>query len=241
MAVLIGRPCVCAQVGSEFLRLARRPAGRGLSSRSHAAHRTATHHTPHNTHRHTHCIMATRTHSHSAAAVDDKAAQAQPAAQSAAVDEDDDGQPAHNHSVASACATPMDPFTHVYNAFSASDELTRTRWMAHVDRCGLAALRCAALASAFTFASRGCADDVCLSEDLLSMLSPEARAALDSHRAAQREAAAALAAAKADGSTEIGEDFGMSQVSQPVSGDDRSPAQITIRAPSQRCHSHHCD
>ena len=50
-----------------------------------------------------------------------------------------------------------------------------------------------------------------LSEELLSMISPEARAALEAHRAAQRQAAEKLAAEKADGSTEIGEDFGMSQ------------------------------
>ena len=51
-----------------------------------------------------------------------------------------------------------------------------------------------------------------LSEEMLAMLSPEARAALDAHRAGQAAAAAALAAAQADGDTEIGEDFGMSQV-----------------------------
>lgn len=54
-------------------------------------------------------------------------------------------------------------------------------------------------------------DAPALSEEMLALLSPEARAALDAHRSATKAAAAALAKAAADGSTEIGEDFGMSQ------------------------------
>jgi len=50
-----------------------------------------------------------------------------------------------------------------------------------------------------------------LSEELLSMLSPEARSALEAHRNAERDAKIKLSKAQADGTTEIGEDFGMSQ------------------------------
>jgi hypothetical protein len=68
-----------------------------------------------------------------------------------------------------------------------------------------------------------------LSEELLAMLSPEARAALDAHRASQREAAAALAAAQADGSTEIGEDFGLSQFWYSDESAEEM-AQVTVAA-----------
>lgn len=52
-----------------------------------------------------------------------------------------------------------------------------------------------------------------LSSDLLEFLSPEARAALEAHRHEKAEANAKAAQNEADGATEIGEDFGMSQVS----------------------------
>lgn len=58
------------------------------------------------------------------------------------------------------------------------------------------------------------ADDspLTLSSDLLSLLSPEARAALEQHKIEKAEQEEKLKKAQADGTTEIGEDFGMSQV-----------------------------
>ena len=71
---------------------------------------------------------------------------------------------------------------------------------------------------------------VTLSAELMAMLSPEARAALDSHLTARAEAEAALAQAKADGATEIGEDFGMSQFWYTEECADEMATEITNAA-----------
>jgi hypothetical protein len=75
-----------------------------------------------------------------------------------------------------------------------------------------------------------------LPSDLLELLSPEARAALSEHRAKQREEEAAQAEAvrkaEADGETEIGEDFGMSQVRERNrEGETDKPAGTPASSP----------